>query len=331
MASAVLAVDDLLSAIFASFDAWDGAAACVCRAWRQMWANTDDRRRGLRQVTLDPRMLTLDPVTMCSPPSGAWHGVQQRDGVVIVDASMQVRHRLAGPPYNGDINVVCLCASDELLYVSTWDPAMARIASFDATDMAPREVHETPDYDAYWSMVLAHDTLFALRSWGENKYDVVAFELTLATRFSFGTAVFQHSVQVALTSGMAVVGNELYVGDTGRRCLHVFSLDGTPLREVRGDWRAPRQMLHHNGRLYLKEWDEMDWEEFDPKNEEARAASRRIFVLTPKGQTLQVWRIPGGSRALPDHGLGSMSVVDRQLIVRGFIASGSAVWGFKGV
>ena len=88
MASAVLTVYDLLSAIFASFDAWDGAAACVCRAWRQMWANTDDGRRGLRQVTLDPRMLTLDPVIMCSPPSGAWHGVQQRDGVVIVDASM---------------------------------------------------------------------------------------------------------------------------------------------------------------------------------------------------------------------------------------------------
>ena len=94
MASAVLTVDDLLSAIFASFDAWDGAAACVCRAWRQVWADTDDGRRGLRQVTLDPRMLTLDPVSMCSPPSGAWHGVQQRDGVVIVDASMQVRHRL---------------------------------------------------------------------------------------------------------------------------------------------------------------------------------------------------------------------------------------------
>ena len=57
MASAVLTVDDLLFAIFASFDAWDGAAACVCRAWRQMWADTDDGRRGLRQVTLDPRML----------------------------------------------------------------------------------------------------------------------------------------------------------------------------------------------------------------------------------------------------------------------------------
>ena len=59
--------------------------------------------------------------------------------------------------------------------------------------------------------------------------------------------------------------------------------------------------------------------------------SRRIFVLTPKWQTLQVWRIPGGSRALSDNGLVSMSVVGRQLIVRGFIASGRAVWGFKGV
>ena len=47
MASAVLTVDDLLSAIFASFDAWDGAAACVCRAWRQMWADTDDGRRNI--------------------------------------------------------------------------------------------------------------------------------------------------------------------------------------------------------------------------------------------------------------------------------------------
>jgi hypothetical protein len=46
MASAVLTVDDLLFAIFESFDAWDGAAACVCRAWRQMWADTDDGRRG---------------------------------------------------------------------------------------------------------------------------------------------------------------------------------------------------------------------------------------------------------------------------------------------
>ena len=84
--------------------------------------------------------------------------------------------------------------------------------------------------------------------------------------------------------GMAVVGDELFVGDYVHRCLHVFSMAGAHLREVRGVFGRPLELLHHNSRLYL--FEELE-DGADP------ASGRRILVLAPQGQTLQVWRTPG--------------------------------------
>ena len=100
---------------------------------------------------------------------------------------------------------------------------------------------------------------------------------------------------------MAAVGDELYVGDRQGFCLQVFSLAGQHLREVRGDFRQPHSILHFHGRLYLVEHDgaiekELDDDVDDDDEEEwpqaRHEAGKRIVVLSPEGETLQVWKPP---------------------------------------
>ena len=126
--------------------------------------------------------------------------------------------------------------------------------------------------------------------------EVLAFDAsTLELRLRFGGGKFKREAY-----GMAVVGEELYVGDRTAWSLHVFSLAGEHLRELFGEWREPNQLLHVDGRLYLteqlREIDEDEvWEQEDDEDEwpyARREAGRRIFVLTPEGQTLQVWKMP---------------------------------------
>jgi len=97
--------------------------------------------------------------------------------------------------------------------------------------------------------------------------------------------------------GIAVVGEELYVSDCTAWSLHVFSLAGEHLRELFGDWREPDHLLHVDGRLYLSEQDDEHDDEVidDDWSQARREAGRRILVLTPKGQALQVWKTPGMS------------------------------------
>ena len=65
---------------------------------------------------------------------------------------------------------------------------------------------------------------------------------------------------------------------------HVFSLSGEHLREVRGDWCAPSFCCSVEDRIYLVEEGSEGSEEI---NEEA---GLRIFVLTPTGETMQVYK-----------------------------------------
>ena len=86
-----------------------------------------------------------------------------------------------------------------------------------------------------------------------------------------------------------MVGDEVCVG-VSDHSLRAFSLSGDPLREMRGDWRDPYILRGINGRLFLVETHEESWA-FDGEELSAakRMLQRRILVLTPAGETLQVY------------------------------------------
>lgn len=140
--------------------------------------------------------------------------------------------------------------------------------------------------------------LFAIGSYEENHGQpdgILAFDArTLTFCYRFGGSVFSSEWTA---QGMAVVGSQVYIGHALDRSLHIFSLAGVHLRKLRGDWRQPKTLLHFEGRIYLHE--ELGYLEegrFADHDEDAEAdkeeAGKRIFVLTPEGETLQVWKAP---------------------------------------
>jgi hypothetical protein len=142
---------------------------------------------------------------------------------------------------------------------------------------------------------------------------------------------------------LTVVADEVFCCDYAARCLRVFSLAGEYLREIRGPWREPRYVTHCKGRLYVSEftrWDEGEWateygpdgEELDDEEDwsaEKKAAGKRIFVVTPQGETLQVFdQFP-----TPFYEVASMAVARNRLVVccLGLGEPSSPVYELKGV
>ena len=88
--------------------------------------------------------------------------------------------------------------------------------------------------------------------------------------------------------GMLVVGEELFVGDTGNDRLQVFSLAGEHRRSITGEWDRPEDLCFVKDRLYLVEMADYEEDEEGP----FPPAGRRIFVLSLQGDTLQVYTHP---------------------------------------
>jgi hypothetical protein len=149
---------------------------------------------------------------------------------------------------------------------------------------------------------------------------------TLEERFRFQVPPEVHHDALGLhLRDLTVMADEVFCCDDQTRCLHVFSLAGEYLRAIRGPWREPRFVTHCKGRLYVSEftgWEEGSWaNEYGPDGEvlydeadwsaEKKAAGRRISVVTPQGETLQVFdQFP----TLIEE-VRSMTVVGNRLIV----------------
>ena len=132
--------------------------------------------------------------------------------------------------------------------------------------------------------------LFALGKLTGGGWRVFAIDTrTLTHLFTFGEDLGER------LAALAVVGDELFVG--GQEGIHVFSFAGKPLRVIRGDFGQPYRLRFINERLYLTVW------VADVK------ASQKIHVLTPQGETLQVYDMPEG-RPIVD-----TAVLGRKLIV----------------
>ena len=148
--------------------------------------------------------------------------------------------------------------------------------------------------------------------------EIVAFDAaTLAVRRRFGRGYFLWGDGGRL---LAMVGDELYACNSAYSeeysaagCIRVFSMSGEHLRVIEGDWHRPQGLLYVRDRLYLYE---AAWEQHEdvPENETAEEeterleARKRIFVLTPQGETIQKYRF--------DCWVDSMAVIGDKLVVR---------------
>jgi len=170
---------------------------------------------------------------------------------------------------------------EDTLYVGT-DAGLLRtqdnvdtlVAEYDA-----RRIHG-PEYDrCIYNMVLGPEgALFA-----EGVDALVCLDAdTLTERFRFGEDFFDEDGYLA---GLAVFNDEVYAADSSEPCVRVFSLTGEYRREVRGAFHKITSMVCANERLYVAEYPTAD-EEKDP----TRKCGRRILMLSPNGETLQVYQ-----------------------------------------
>ena len=88
--------------------------------------------------------------------------------------------------------------------------------------------------------------------------------------------------------------------------LQVFSLSGEHRRDITGAFWRPCIVKHFDGRLYVVENEDPPDEIPD---EVCAKLGKRIFVLTPQGETLQVYDMREGRI------VDAMAVVGRKLIV----------------
>ena len=115
--------------------------------------------------------------------------------------------------------------------------------------------------------------------------EIVALDAqTLQPRHRFGLSLFD------CARGMVVVGEELFVCDTGNDRLQVFSLAGEHRRSITGEWKRPETLCLVKDRLYLVE--EVDYDEDEEGEFINPLCGRRIFVLSLQGDTLQVYTHP---------------------------------------
>ena len=199
-----------------------------------------------------------------------------------------------------------LCVTNDLLYVAVGMkdaaqvlPSYLPVCSYDVETFEP--VGRSTAHESITSMVGAAGLLFCALQSG----DVVVYDArTLAERRRFGAALL-----VLLTGPeteymdyvtLEIVGDELFVATEFPGRVHVFSFAGEHLRDVSGDWRTVADMVHHDGRLYVIECRgeaEFVYNENEPDadnddestwSEAKKQAGKRIFVLTPQGETLQV-------------------------------------------
>jgi len=318
---------DIVACIFSSLDPC-AQVAMVCKVWKQVCNEILEKRRFLRPAPLaepDDNVASNDEFFMSSPPSGAWLCYTYHNrGAKILDASMSRIHSIARFPNH---LVQGVAASEDRIYLSAGgNPDEAsRIVAFESngTQTGAEFVLDNVDLHGYFEdqaheLTLGNDLLFAIVLEDHRHGRIVALDVnTLEQQYSFGSSIFHNDQYCTTMRGMTVASDALYVGDSVRGCLQVFSLAGEHLHEVRGDWWAPQQVLHFNGRLYLFECDPDDGlgdyrDENDDDSDDGRASvGKRVFVLSLQGETLQVWR-----PQLSSYYIYNMCILGHKLILR---------------
>ena len=282
----VLLSSDLVPHLLAPLQLEDGAAAAVCSRWAEGWKATSEGRRRLRKVALDfpQELLGVDSLDM-APDGDAQLVTRYDDTVHILACDMSIVSSFDLPHtiiYATDRRIARIAASEEFVYATGY---FDHIASFnhDGTEVArygdPEKCIDCP--------VLAPGGLLFCVLYDdevdETQDEIVALDAqTLQPRHRFGQSLLKY------TCGMAMVGEELFVCDTGNDRMQVFSLAGEHRRSITGEWKRPAGLCFMKDRLYLIEKADED-EEGELINV---LQGQRIFVLSLQGETLQVYTHP---------------------------------------
>ena len=314
----VLLSPDLLPSIFASLQLEDSAAAAACSSWRKAWQDTSNSRRGLRMAPTQLPLLAYDndggphvvKSFFAAHPDGNWicatRIVDFKIEPIILDESLHIMGSL--PQRAGDAHFAT-CSRDTLHISYVGDPSEIVYYSYDeghgfAVQAIAGPEHEDEDDEPtlfFGELALGpNGTLFTLTSvHDEEAYDDLNMKDSLisldARSLEKCSTVHLHWFE-GQAYGMAMVESEICIGDKKGKSLHMLSLAGEPLRVLRGGWGAPSSVHYFDGRLYMREhlYFPDDEDEDDGEDEDADFVDfgKRVVVLTPTGETLQIWKTP---------------------------------------
>ena len=286
----VLLSSDLVPHLLAPLQLEDGAAAAVCSLWAEGWKATSEGRRRLRKVALDfPQdLLSKRSLDMAVVPGG--------DAQLVVRSGTTVRilgRDMSSSSSFQQLSIYgCIAASEEFIY-TIHDFGHITSHTHDGTEVV--FAYEDPD-KVFNSFALAPGGLLfcLLYEEGDDEQDeIVALDAqTLQPRHRFGLSLLNGAGE------MVVVGEELFVCDTGNDRLQVFSLAGEHRRSITGEWKRPLALCFVKDRLYLLE--QCDDDEDEEGNFIYPQPGRRIFVLFLQGDTLQVYTHPVEGQAFSD-------------------------------
>ena len=283
---------DLLPRVFASLEAKEAAAACVCHAWKAAWVATNDGRRGLRPVALPKPDFPCDSDTcLAALPDGNLF-VQPFEGVArILDAGFNELKVFE------NLWPIFEAVASELGFYAICDGTSGAdvLRRLDLDDFSDWTHEYDPDFEEsedhrYSEMTFPTlapgGLLVALGKHDQLDDEIVCFDArTVEVLRRFGRGRFNTPGQ-SQVQGMAACGDKLFVSDAGSCTIQVFSLaGGAYLTAIDSGCAKPGRLCHFDARLYLHA-DDDDENTF-------------IRVLTPEGERLQVWR-PDPSRGVRD-------------------------------
>ena len=205
----------------------------------------------------------------------------------------------------GDVAAGDVAAGEQFLYVNKGDNKVSCL-TYAGTEVASYEDQEKEETCIICPTLAPGGLLFCvLFDEDDNTLDeIVALDAqTLQPRYRFGLSLLSGACY------LVVVGEELFVCDKGNDRLQVFSLAGEHHRSVTGEWKRPSSICVMQDRRYLVE--DYESEAYGPYKD-CQTRARRIFVLSLRGDTLQVYQIPirEGSRFS-----GSLVCFDGKLLV----------------
>ena len=173
------------------------------------------------------------------------------------------------------------------------------------------------EWEGYSDLALAPNrTLFAMKLMAGFGQGIQALDSrTLQLKFEIDPATLAMDEEYVMIEGMAVCGNELFVGKIRDYSILILDLTGEPRRLFTSTeanpllWRAPQTLCCVDDRIvYLIERFDEDAPDDDDEN---KLCARQIFAFTPEGESWKVWKEPGGK----DRNLNGMAHFDGKLMV----------------
>ena len=308
---------DLLQYIVARMAFTDVQAPCVCKDWNAAWTATDSMRRGLRPIKPELDFEAGGCAKLAAFPDGDRLCVFDCDGQSCdIYKGMGDPYALSEYELEHDLDHLvgplewfahCAAVSNDSLFLALsgreFRPSAFPLRRFDLDDFSlAAEVMlplSGPSVRCTAMAVASNDLIFAATNHYSllSQFDaldyVTAFDAhTLQERFRFRLPELSGGLRIRGATGggrtcaMALVNDELYISGAKTAALHVFSLGGQHLREVNGEWLSPERIHFANDRIFLCET--------QTSLREAKKGAR-IVVITPQGQTLQVYNLPNGT------------------------------------